>query len=70
MIPFTVWLLDQRELKVIKILWIFICAAGLAVMASYGIEAIIDLKWDKKQGAEREQLLSEQLKERADGSSK
>ncbi len=64
MLPFTMWLVEQRYEEVVRVLWIVIVAGGLSVVVCYGIDAIVDLMWDQMQSRQREQVLTDQLRNR------
>jgi hypothetical protein len=61
MIPFTVWLVEQRDYEMIKTLWLIIVSGGGSVLALYGLDHVIELEWKVKETAERENHLKEQV---------
>lgn len=54
MIPFTIWLIDQRQGDIAGMLWLVIGAGGASVMAWYGLDWVIDLVWSVREASQRE----------------
>lgn len=54
MVPFTLWLMDHGESEIVTILWMVICAAGLAVFGLYGLDRYLDLDMSDVEHKERE----------------
>lgn len=66
MLPYSRWLWVQGMIQAqeaVKVLWIVIVTGGLSVLVCYGIDAIIDLAWSKRECEQRERL----MREREDG---
>lgn len=64
MIPFTFWLIGLEQVDkeyVAWALWKTIVCAGLAVVLSYGLDAIVDLIWMNRQKTEENELLKKQV---------
>jgi hypothetical protein len=63
MLPYTRWLSTRnivQALEAIKMLWIVIITGGLSVLICYGIDAVVDLAWGKREAEQRERVLMEQ----------
>ncbi len=54
MVPFSMWLLEQGEVEILKVLWMVIIAGGLSVLALYGLDRYIELEWRDIEASERE----------------
>jgi len=51
-VPFTAWLIENDLVWVAQMMWIFITAGGLAVLAMYGLDDLVN--WLNKIRNERE----------------
>jgi len=63
MLPYSRWLWMRGAIQAqeaIMVLWIVIVAGGLSVLVCYGIDAIVDLAWSKREAEQRERALMEQ----------
>lgn len=66
MVPFTFWLIGLGDCSLTVIawtLWKTILCAGVSVLASYGVDAVIDLLWKSRHVSEENALLSQQVKD-------
>jgi hypothetical protein len=59
MVPFSLWLYEQHDIRVLVVLWGVILAGGIAVILCYFIDWVVDLIWDKRQALQRERALSD-----------
>ena len=64
--PFTAWLMERGNQEIAIMLWVVICAGGLAVGLLYLFDWVVNLVWARHECEQRERLLQEQL----DGKSK
>ncbi len=62
MLPFTIWLIEHGYIEIVGILWTVIIAGGLSVAACYGLDAIVDMRWDQMETRQREKVLTNQLR--------
>jgi hypothetical protein len=63
MLPYSRWLWMRDVIQAqeaIMMLWIVIVTGGLSVLVCYGIDAIVDLAWGKREAEQRERVLLEQ----------
>ena len=56
MLPFSVWLWEQGECEVMRVLWMVIGAGGITVMSLYFLDHHSDLVMKDKEAEEREAL--------------
>lgn len=59
--PFTAWLIDRSNQGIAIMLWVVLCAGGLAVGLLYLLDWVINQVWSKRESEQRERLLQEQL---------
>ena len=60
MVPLTTWLWIRGEGEVIEALWTVILAAGLMVLALYGLDRYLHLEQRDVESTEREALYRDQ----------
>ncbi len=65
MVPLSLWLMDRSEIEILQALWTVIFAAGLTVFALYGLDHYLELMRRDVEASQREELLTQQLKDRA-----
>lgn len=58
--PLTAWLWARGEMEVIQTLWMVTFAAGLMVMALYGLDHYLQLEMRAMEQGERERMYREQ----------
>jgi hypothetical protein len=59
MLPYSAWLMAQgmvRSLDALTALWMVIVFGGLAVLTCYGLDAVVDLVWFRKESMQRDAL--------------
>jgi hypothetical protein len=56
--------MDRSEIEILQTLWTVIFTAGLTVFALYGLDHYLELARRDVEAAQREELLSKQLKDK------
>lgn len=59
MLPFSVWLFENNQLGIIKVLWMVILGAGLSVLLCYLIDWVVGLVWKLDGSIQRENILKD-----------
>lgn len=65
MVPLSLWLMDRGEIEILQALWTVIFTAGLTVFALYGLDHYLELMRRDVEASQREELLTQQLKDQA-----
>lgn len=60
--------MDRGLVEIIETMWIVVVSAGGVVFALYGLDHWLELERIKAESKQREQLVSEMLKDRIDAS--
>lgn len=66
MVPFSMWLMDRDEIKIMQTMWIVVISAGFTVFASYGLDRYLELERKDVEAGQLEATMKRMIKEALD----